>query len=180
MNTDEKGNLFRSIPNSWPVEGYLLRSYGDQFDERLGIRIFKRGIEVGAAAGASVQATALGKVARISYDSDLGLNVLVRHGYGVSTLYGQLDQVHVSLDEEVERGQEIASVGYPNTYPIAALYYEVHIGAVAYDPLAFLNHPEAVWFKQSKELILNSLVGEEAEFYGEIKVKGLLRIGRLL
>ncbi len=30
--------------------------------------------------------------------------------------------------------------------------------------------------KQPEELIVNSLIGEESEFVGEIKVKGLLRI----
>ena len=150
LNTDEKKNLFQSIPNIWPTNGYLLRSYGNQIDGQVGKRIFKRGIDIGTVAGAAVKATAPGMVKRISYDEEFGLNILIEHSYGISTLYAHLNKITVKINQEVEREQKIGTIDYSIKGQIYKLYYEVHVGAIAYDPLAFLNHPEAVWLNNLK------------------------------
>ncbi|MBI3395949.1 MAG: M23 family metallopeptidase [Spirochaetia bacterium] len=150
LKSREKQNLLKHTPSIWPTKGYLLSPYGWQIDQIEGRRTFKRGIEIGAPLGTEVYATAPGIITSISYDKSYGLHVWVGHRYGMKTMYGHLDRVRVAIGDKVSKGQVIGHVGRTGNTPISQLYYEVHVGTVAYNPHSFLNHLQDQWLTQPK------------------------------
>jgi murein DD-endopeptidase MepM/ murein hydrolase activator NlpD len=150
LGTREKQSLLRNTPSIWPTRGYLLSPYGRVADPLRGRDVFQRGIQIGAVQGTEVYATAPGEVTDVSYDASYGLQIRVRHRYGLATFYGHLDRSRVKKGDEVARGQVIAYVGKSGRTSISMLYYEVHVGTVAYNPHAFLNHLQDIWLIQPR------------------------------
>ena len=145
LNTKEKRKLFRHTPSIWPTQGHLLSPYGLQFDPLRGRQVFKRGIEIGALPGTPVLSTAPGEIAGLSYNDDYGLNIYIRHNYGIATFYAHLDRARVKIGEKVDKGEVIGYVGQTGSTSLPMLYYEVHVGTVAYNPYAFINHLQESW-----------------------------------
>ncbi|MDH5657588.1 MAG: M23 family metallopeptidase [Spirochaetia bacterium] len=150
LNTKEKQNLLKNTPSIWPVRGYILSPYGEQVDQVLGKKVFNRGIEIGAFQGSEVYVSAPGEVVEVNYDPTYGLSVWVKHKYGIRTFYSRLGSIKVSLGEKINKGHVIGTVGRTGDYSIPALYYEVHVGTVSYNPHAFLNHLQDEWLIQPK------------------------------
>ncbi|HMU84626.1 MAG TPA: M23 family metallopeptidase [Leptospiraceae bacterium] len=145
LKTKEKRNLLKNTPSIWPVKGYVLSAYGWQVDSLRGRKVFRPGMEIGALPGSEVVATAPGIVERVDYTPELGLHMWVSHRFGMQTLYAHLDRVVVPKDEKVQKGQLIAYSGKTGMTSVPMLYYEVHVGTVAYNPYAFLNHIQDEW-----------------------------------
>jgi len=150
LNSREKQSLLQNTPGIWPTHGYILSPYGEQVDPILGRKVFKNGIEIGAFPGAEVVATAPGEISQINYDEKYGLSVWITHKYGIRTFYSHLGRLVVSTGDKVNRGETIGYVGKSGNAPLHMLYYEVHVGTVAYNPHAFLNHLQDEWLIQQK------------------------------
>ncbi len=148
LNTREKQSILKHTPGIWPTRGYLLSPYGSQADPLNGRQMFRQGITVGALPGTQVFATAPGTVTQIDHNDEYGLHVWISHRYGMKTFYAHLDQVEVELRDKVTKGQAIGIVGQSGRAPVPMLYYEVHVGTVAYNPHAFLNNLQDEWLIQ--------------------------------
>jgi hypothetical protein len=150
LGTREKQNLLRNTPSIWPTRGYLYTPYGLQADALRGREVFQRGVQIGAAPGTEVYATAPGEVTEVTFDASYGLQIQIRHRYGLATFYAHLDRARVQKGDEVTKGQVIGYVGKSGRASIPMLYYEVHVGTVAYNPHAFLNHLQDLWLIQPR------------------------------
>lgn len=145
MNTPEKQHLLKITPNIWPVRGSVAVPYGSRFDVSRGNGQPLRGVWFHANPGAEVFATAPGKVSEISYNQQFGLYMWVEHQVGIKTFYAGLDRINVHVGDQIEKGQVIATVGRTANPASNMLYYEIHVGTVAYNPHAFLNHLQSLW-----------------------------------
>lgn len=145
LNTPEKQHLLKITPNIWPVRGSIAVPYGSRFDAHRGNGQPLRGVWFHATPGAEVFATAPGKVTEISYNKQFGLYMWVEHPVGIRTFYANLDRVTVNAGDQIEKGQVIGTVGRSANPASNMLYYEIHIGTVAYNPHAFLNHLQSLW-----------------------------------
>lgn len=145
LKTKEKKNLLKNTPSIWPVKGYVLAPYGWQIDAMRGRKVFRSGLEIGALPGSEVVATAPGEISLIDYNPELGLHVWIGHRFGMRTLYAHLDRVTVAKNDKVQKGQLIAYSGKTGMTSVPMVYYEVHVGTVAYNPYAFLNHIQDEW-----------------------------------
>ncbi len=150
LKSREMQNLLKNTPGIWPVRGYLLSPYGWQMDPIIGKRIFRSGITIGAVPGTEVSATAPGVVSAIGYDEEYGLHVWINHRYGIKTFYAHLDRSRVAVGDKVSKGQAVGYIGRSGDTALPGLYYEVHVGTVAYNPHAFLNHLQDQWLIQPK------------------------------
>ena len=150
LNTSKNKNLFKHTPSIWPTRGYLLAPYGKQIDPQTGKEIFKRGIEIGAFHSTEVLATAPGEIIKVAYDKNYGLYLEIQHAYGIATFYAHLDRTRVKIGDKVEKGEVIAYVGNTGLTTLHSLYYEVHVGTVAYNPYAFINHLQNLWLVPPK------------------------------
>jgi len=94
----------------WPVNSYyIISGYG----WRNGV--FHDGVDIPRPTGTPVYAALDGKVYNAGYGGYAGgyagLNVVVLHPNGYSTVYAHLSRVSVSYGQEVKRGQKIGEVG---------------------------------------------------------------------
>lgn len=96
-----------AVAMQWPVRGDILRRFGP-----VGLGERNNGINIGAAAGASVVAAAGGRVSYVGDDIvGHGLTVLIVHRDGWITVYGHLGSATVRDGDDVRAGQQIGTVG---------------------------------------------------------------------
>ncbi len=96
------------------------------------------GIDFGAPPGTPIYATGKGTVVRIEYkNSGYGHNVVISHGYGYETLYGHMDKITVKPGQQVQKGQQIGTVGSTGTSTGPHLHYEVIKDGEKVNPMHF-------------------------------------------
>jgi len=127
-----------SVALQWPVRGDILRRFGP-----VGMGERNNGINIGASAGASVVASADGRVAYVGDDLvGQGLTVLIVHRDGWRTVYGHLGSATVDDGADVRAGQQIGTVGLTAGDGRPSIHYETRRmqgdEPVAIDPLTVL------------------------------------------
>lgn len=127
-----------AIALQWPVRGDILRRFGP-----VGMGERNNGINIGAAAGAAVSASASGRVAYVGDDLvGQGLTVLIVHNGGWRTVYGHLGSATVRDGADVRAGQQIGTVGLTAGDGRPSIHFETRQmrgdDPVAVDPLTVL------------------------------------------
>jgi len=128
------------IPSRWPVRGYLSSGFGYRRSPFTGKREFHRGIDISARSGTQVTAPADGIVTAVARGNEYGLNITMRHGYGIDTRYAHLKKVFVKKGQFVRRGDVIALVGNSGRSTGPHLHYEIHLNRIAMNPMRFIRH----------------------------------------
>lgn len=83
------------------------------------------GIDYGCPQGTPILASAGGTVMAAGWDlTGYGFRVIIRHESGKATLYGHLDSISVSRNDEVEQGQEIGLSGMTGIATGPHLHFE--------------------------------------------------------
>ena len=127
-------------PSTWPADGIL----GDRFGfirNRFGPgqSRFHRGIDISTRAGSRVMASADGMVHSTNWRSDYGKTIILKHHFGISTIYAHLSAYNVKPGDVVRRGQVIGFVGNTGRSTGPHLHYEVRIGDMSVNPLRYLS-----------------------------------------
>lgn len=123
---------------AWPVEGQVLTRFGAQRHPQFGTTIFKRGIEIEAREGESIRAVESGQVAFADWYKGFGKLLILDHGNGFFTLYGNLSRIDPVKGNRVARGQVIGQAGETGSTKGAKLYFEIRRNGEAQDPLIWL------------------------------------------
>ncbi|HYD26105.1 peptidoglycan DD-metalloendopeptidase family protein [Brevundimonas sp.] len=96
-----------TVALDWPVRGDILRRFGP-----VGMGERNNGINIGAARGTEVRASAWGTVGYVGDDlAGQGLTVLIVHRDGWRSVYGHLGTATVRDGDVVQAGQAIGTVG---------------------------------------------------------------------
>jgi len=93
-----------------------------------------QGLDLAAAKGTPVRATADGVVTVAGRSGDWGRLVVIEHGGGWETRYAHLSHIRVERGERVARGQEIGTVGRSGNATGDHLHYEVRHADQPLDP----------------------------------------------
>ena len=125
-----------SMPNFWPVRGYMTRGF--DISAGSGEEGYHPGIDIAVPRGTPVRASAGGYVLEAGWDDMYGYYVLIDHGYGIKTLYGHNDRLRVTKGERVSRGQTIAYSGNSGKSTAPHLHFEVIQNNNYEDPLNYL------------------------------------------
>jgi murein DD-endopeptidase MepM/ murein hydrolase activator NlpD len=125
-------------PSIWPVHGRVTAGFGQRMDPFTGEGAFHSGIDIAAPAGTVVRAAADGILFVAGPDAAYGTEVLIDHGYGITTKYGHLSGTSVVIGQEVQRGQVIGTVGMTGRSTGPHLHYEVRIYETAVNPATYL------------------------------------------
>ena len=130
-------------PSIWPVMGKLESGVGGRRNP-FGGRGFEyhEGQDIDAAYGTPVQVAATGRVIIAARQRGYGNVVYVDHGAGLSTRYGHLSEIDVSVGQTVTRGQTIGLVGSTGRSTGPHLHYEVRINNQPVDPRPYLPGAE--------------------------------------
>lgn len=123
-----------SQPMDMPVEGPITSGYGMRVHPVFGVERKHDGIDIGASVGEPVKAALSGTISEIKADQNYGNVVVIDHGDGLKTLYGHLDDIEVSKDQQVDRGQVIGAVGNTGISSGSHLHFEVWINDRPVDP----------------------------------------------
>ncbi len=131
--TKRKGTL------TWPVNGPVIAHYGNQRDPVFNVPMFRSGIYIKASPGTSVKASAEGKVVYANYFKGYENLVIISHGEGYYTVYGNLGSMAVNADKFVNAGQVIGTVSDKSSIDSPALYFEIRYRGKPLNPELWLK-----------------------------------------
>ena len=119
-----------SLP--WPVSGKVLRPFGRERDQELGTWTVRQGVVFASASGAAVGAIAPGNVIFSGPFRSYGKVVIVDHGGGFFSVYGELAEVVKVKGDAVRASEKLATAG-------EQVYLEIRRGTDALDPAEWLE-----------------------------------------
>ncbi|MBM3311615.1 MAG: M23 family metallopeptidase, partial [Candidatus Aminicenantes bacterium] len=135
---ENKAAELAAMPSIWPVRGWPSSGFGWRPDPFTGIQTFHYGLDIVAAYGSPITATADGVIISVSFDRFLGHNVRILHGNGRTTIYGHLSKVLTRVGKKVVRGDIIGEVGSSGKSIGPHLHYEVRVNDKAVNPYQFI------------------------------------------
>lgn len=94
----------------WPVSGSIITSFGTQIHPRYRTKINNTGIDIKVKEPSPVKVVAAGKVSYADRFTGYGNLVIIEHGDGYFTLYGNLTGVETVVNALVSQGTVIGTV----------------------------------------------------------------------
>jgi murein DD-endopeptidase MepM/ murein hydrolase activator NlpD len=122
-----------------PVSGSVVRNFGMAVDPIDNLERFHSGIDIAAPVGSEVRSVQDGKVKRVGDSPEVGKYVLIDHGRGFYTLYGELARTAVSEGHDIKSGQTIGEVGNTGDITGGGLHFELRENDKLVDPLSRLQ-----------------------------------------
>ncbi|MGC3964271.1 MAG: peptidoglycan DD-metalloendopeptidase family protein [Rhodocyclaceae bacterium] len=115
----------------WPVKGELTGRFGAP---RAGGGTSWRGVFIRSAQGTEVHAVAGGTVAYADWLRGFGNLIIIDHGDGYMTIYGNNESLYKTPGQVVKTGETIASVGASGGAEESGLYFEIRYRGEPSDP----------------------------------------------
>jgi septal ring factor EnvC (AmiA/AmiB activator) len=119
---------------SWPVSGKIIVNYGATMTG--GLR--SDAIEIDTERGAPVRAIHEGRVIHSDWIKGRGHLVMVDHGNRYLSVYGQLDELHVEVNQRVAAGDALGTAGVSGGRSQPGLFFQIRHAAKAnqkYEPV---------------------------------------------
>jgi septal ring factor EnvC (AmiA/AmiB activator) len=117
-----------------PVRGDIVNKFGAAREDS---GVSWKGLFIRAGEGSEVKAIASGTVVFADWLRGFGNLVIVDHGDGFMSLYGNNQSVLKNVGDEVDPGDSIASVGNSGGNAEAGLYFEMRHRSKPFDPLGW-------------------------------------------
>ncbi|MEH2423034.1 MAG: M23 family metallopeptidase [Nostoc sp.] len=120
-------------------------AYGWQINPATGEVFFHSGVDLLAAVGTNVLAIAPGTVAFANDQGSYGKLVIINHSGGLQSRYAQLDNIKVTIGQQVKKGDLLGTVGTSGKPSSSQphLHFEMRssssLGWVAQDPKGYLK-----------------------------------------
>lgn len=128
-------NVAVTLPLTEPMPHRDMSSpFGVRPDPFLGRPAFHAGIDYAMPSGTNVTATAPGTVIHAGPAGGYGNMVEVDVGHGLTTRYGHLSRIDVSVGDRIDKGGKIGGVGTTGRSTGPHLHYEIRRNGEAVDP----------------------------------------------
>ncbi len=134
-----RNKVVRDTPSIVSNPGFVTSLFGWRRSPFGYGRDFHPGVDIAAASGTEIRATAPGIIASAGWSGGYGLRVSVKHKYGFETLYGHCQRVIVSRNQAVKKGQVIAYVGQTGEATGSHCHYEIRLGNVPINPYPYMS-----------------------------------------
>jgi murein DD-endopeptidase MepM/ murein hydrolase activator NlpD len=121
-----------------PTAGPVTSPFGSRDHPATGEESFHDGIDFGAACGVPVHAAASGIVVDVARSGAYGLQVVIRHGGGLTTSYGHLADATVDVGDRVDQASVIGTVGSTGLSTGCHVHFGVRRADQPVDPLTLL------------------------------------------
>ncbi|MGJ8619193.1 MAG: murein hydrolase activator EnvC family protein [Methylophilaceae bacterium] len=115
-----------------PVIGELMNRFGNK---RKDGGLTWKGLFIRADEGASVKSVASGRVVFAEWMRGFGNLIIIDHGSGYMSLYGNNQTILKNVGEDVTAGDTIAQVGNTGGNQSHGVYYELRNKSIPFDPL---------------------------------------------
>ena len=139
---DVRDKVIKDMPSTYPNFGHVTSLFGWRRSPFGHGKDFHTGIDIAAAPGTAITATAPGKVSVSGWSGGYGYAVHIKHGYGFETIYAHCQSVAVSVDQTVHKGQVVGYVGQTGNATGPHCHYEIRLGGVAINPYPYMSR---VW-----------------------------------
>lgn len=135
VNTFTGGN-FAALKGklNLPVRGDVTNRFGSSRNDT---GISWKGLFIKATEGSDVKSVAKGRVVFADWLRGFGNLIIIDHGGGYMSLYGNNQSVLKQVGEEVNAGDNIAAVGNSGGNASNGLYYELRRQSQPFDPLSW-------------------------------------------
>lgn len=117
-----------------PVRGDVTNRFGSS---RSDTGVSWKGLFIRASEGSQVKSVASGRVVFADWMRGFGNLIIVDHGSGYMSLYGNNQAVLKQVGDEVNAGDNIAAVGNTGGNESNGLYYELRRASKPFDPLSW-------------------------------------------
>jgi murein DD-endopeptidase MepM/ murein hydrolase activator NlpD len=108
-----------------PLMGIETSRFGRRFDPFINEEAFHGGVDIAAEEGKKVHAARWGTVVYAGESEGYGNLVVIVHEFGYHTVYGHLSEILVEMEELVESGQVIGTVGTTGRTTGPHLHFEI-------------------------------------------------------
>ncbi len=117
-----------------PISGSVTSRFGGRWGST------HKGIDIGAARGTKIKASASGTVvtSATGYNGGYGNYVVISHGNGIETAYGHCSELYVKVGQKVSQGEVIAAVGNTGRSCGNHLHLEIRLNGIAQNPQNYL------------------------------------------
>ncbi len=123
-----------------PVEGIISGVYGSQRILNGKPKWPHYGIDIAAKQGTLIKSSASGKVTMAEDDLYYtGGTIIMDHGHGISTIYSHLENVMVSVGDQINQGDIIGTVGSTGRSTGPHLDFRINWFQTRLDPMSVLN-----------------------------------------
>ena len=123
-----------------PVEGIISGVYGSQRILNGKPRWPHYGIDIAAKQGTMIKSSGSGTVTMAEDDLYYtGGTVIMDHGHGISTIYSHLENILVSLGDQINQGDIIGTVGSTGRSTGPHLDFRVNWFQTRLDPMSVIN-----------------------------------------
>jgi len=128
-----------NLPTVWAHLGKINNEFGFRRNPFGGRSYeFHPGMDIDGERGDPVLAPATGVVIKASWTGGYGNMIEVDHGNGLTTRYGHLSRIEVTVGDTITRGQLIGYVGSTGRSTGPHLHYELRLGEKPINPRHFL------------------------------------------
>jgi septal ring factor EnvC (AmiA/AmiB activator) len=120
----------------WPLAGRVSTPYGAR---QAAGKMKSRGVHISTPSGTDVHAVAKGRIAFADWLRGFGLLIIIDHGAGYMSLYGENSSLYKAVGEWVSQGEVIAAAGNSGGQLRTGVYFELRKDGQPINPSA--------WFK---------------------------------
>lgn len=119
-----------------PARGELINRFGTP---RSDSGLSWKGLFIRSASGQEVRAVATGQVVFAEWMRGFGNLMIIDHGQGYLTIYGNNEALLKQVGDAVKTGDTVATVGNSGGNPDSGLYFEIRHQGKAFDPLRWVS-----------------------------------------
>jgi murein DD-endopeptidase MepM/ murein hydrolase activator NlpD len=134
-----RSKVIKDTPSIVPNRGHITSLFGWRRSPFGHGRDFHTGIDIAAAGGTPIRATAPGYIVRTGWAGGYGRMVKVKHEYGFETVYAHCQTIAVSPKKYVYKGQVIGYVGMSGNSTGYHCHYEVRLGGIPINPYPYMS-----------------------------------------
>jgi septal ring factor EnvC (AmiA/AmiB activator) len=134
LEAEATKRTFKARPGTfpWPLEGRVLQAFGAPLEAG---QLRANGLRLEAEEGTPVRAIARGQVVFADWLRGFGLMIIIDHGEGWLSLYGQAESLLYREGQQVEAGEVIATAGRSGGARSAGLWFELRQNGAPQDPI---------------------------------------------
>ena len=123
----------------WPVTGKVAVPYGEYKDPVFNIPVFKNGIEIQPRQDEDPKAVAGGRVVYADWFKGYGLLLIIDHGSGYHSLYGNLSEIFLNTGDILIERAVVGKIGKSELLTFPTLYFEIRHKGKPVDPVEWLE-----------------------------------------
>ena len=142
-----------------PVEGIISGVYGSQRILNGKPRWPHYGIDIAAKRGTMIKSSGSGVVTMAENDLYYtGGTIIMDHGHGISTIYSHLETILVSVNDKINQGDIIGTVGSTGRSTGPHLDFRVNWFQTRLDPMSVINWNYEIINRKTSDKLVNAFL----------------------